>query len=129
MIYSSTHVEDGRDGAGLRYGFDTESSVIGRVGFRLKDSHGYGDGKQAKGLVTSYLKANLWGNLLGGDSVMEAGVTPVASDGKSLWADAGMGLSIQASENTEIFVDGDAEYGLDQDYKALTGKLGMRLNW
>jgi outer membrane autotransporter protein len=129
LIYSSPHVGNSTDSAGLAYSFDNNDSLIGRAGFRLKGTKDNGDGDNGRGLVTGYLKANMWATLMGGESSMMAGTTPVQIQGKSLWADAGLGFTVQGSKNLELFVDGGMEYGLNQRYSAFVGSAGIRFNW
>jgi len=129
LIYSSIHVGNTTDSSGLTYNFDNKDSLIGRAGFRLKSTKDNGDGDNGRGLVTGYIKTNLWGNLMGGDSSMMAGLTPINVQGKTIWADAGLGFTVQGGKNLELSVDGGMEFGLDQQYSAFTGNAGIRFNW
>lgn len=129
LIYSSTHVGNTTDSSGLTYSFDDKDSLIGRAGFRLKGTKDNGDGDNGRGLVTGYIKTNLWSNLMGGDSSMMAELTPINVQGKTIWADAGLGFTVQGGKNLELFVDGGMEFGLDQQYSAFTGNAGIRFNW
>ena len=125
LIYSSTQI----DSSDVAYSFDRQDSVIGRVGFRLKGTHDNGDGNNGRRFMTGYLKANLWSNFSGDDASSTVNSALVDVSGKSLWADAGLGLTMQASENSELFADADFEYGLDQAYSALTAKAGVKWAW
>lgn len=127
LIYVDRHLSSFTN-TNTAWQFSLDDSLIGRFGLRLKSSTdvaGNGPGR-----ATGYIKANLWDVLAGGRDSLTIGTLPVTLQGRSIWADAGLGFSIEALENVSIFADGDVQFDIGgSDYHAITGKVGARLNW
>ncbi|MVZ97689.1 autotransporter outer membrane beta-barrel domain-containing protein [Sphingorhabdus sp. IMCC26285] len=129
VIYGNNKFDGAIDSDEILNKVAIEDSIIGRVGFRLKTTK---DEKYSTegGLFSGYLKTNLWHNLLGADvSSTIAGQSIGKLEPKKTWVDIGFGTTLTVAKQTEIFVDADVEFGIDQKTTAGTGKVGLRFNW
>src|SRR5690606_35694503 len=94
LIYTDRGLDDAFDGA-TQWRFSLEDALVGRLGLRLKSTVALDASGERK--ATGYIKTNLWSVLLGGDDALDIGSLPVKLQGRSTWADAGIGFSIDAA--------------------------------
>ena len=98
--------------------------MTGRIGARLE-----GEFQTSAGLMQPYLKANLWHDFSGSDTV-SFGVNPFVTDFGGTALELGGGIVASVSDNVSLY--GTADYTFDVDgerYRALKGNVGLSVKW
>jgi outer membrane autotransporter protein len=123
VIYQHDSVDHANDGT-ANWTFSPDPSLFSRLGLRMKATAA---GDHA---VTGYVKANFWSRLTGDSDRIAIGATAIDLDGRETWADAGLGLTVDAANGLSIFADGDVAFDLSgDDFTSITGKTGFKLTW
>ena len=129
LIYASTDVDAFADSRAVSNRIESEDSLIGRAGLRLRRGWDLDQANEG-GALTLYAKANFWGRLSGGTSTLSVGQSlPALIQFRETWGDAGIGGSYALSRNAEVFTDLEVEYGIGQSGTALAGRGGVRLRF
>ena len=92
---------------------DSIHSLIGRVGFRAGK-----DFLDWEHPASFYLRADALHEFLGDQDIYaydDTGVMDVTYKNDDTWYSAGVGLSVQSSENTYFFIEGEQVFGADND--------------
>ena len=104
--------------------FDTDDAVMGRIGARLE-----GEFQTSVGLLQPYLKANLWYDFSGSDTV-SFGVNPFMTDFGGTALELGGGIVASVSENISLYATADYTFDVDgEKYRALEGNVGLSVKW
>lgn len=104
--------------------FDSDDSLVGRIGARLHASFQVGAIP-----VRPYLIVNLWENFSRADEIGFSDTDVIAAefDGTSL--EFGGGLVARMSPDVSVYATGGHTTALDQKGQTLQGNLGVRLAW
>ena len=105
--------------------FDSQAWNTGRLGARLKGRY------MAQGMpLEPYLRANVWRNFGGSDTVSFNHTDNVKTEHRSTTADLGLGLVAKVSKDVSVYVSADYSSNLDDnDLDGVVGNLGVRMNW
>ena len=104
--------------------FDTGDAVTGRLGARLEGAF-----ETSGGLMQPYLKANIWHDFSGTDTI-RFGVNPFETviDGTAL--ELGGGLLASINENVSLYATADYTFDVDgANYRAFEGNIGLSAKW
>ncbi|MEI4480644.1 MULTISPECIES: autotransporter family protein [unclassified Phyllobacterium] len=104
--------------------FDTEDAFTGRIGVRLQGKYA-----TATGTWQPYLKANLWREFSGSDSVY-FGSDGIDTDYESTSLELGGGVSYDFTKSVSGFATADYTFDVDGgDKKTVEGNIGLRVQW
>ena len=112
LQYSYVTGADYTTSYGTKVDLDSIHSLIGRVGFRA------GKDFNTETPVTLYARADVLHEFLGDQDIYaydNTGVMDVTYENDDTWYSAGVGLSVQSSENTYFFIEGEQVFGADND--------------
>ncbi|UGY08612.1 autotransporter family protein [Phyllobacterium pellucidum] len=123
LIWQHLSLDDQSD-AFSDVSFDTDDGYIGRVGFRLQGKY-----ETASGLFQPYLKANLWHNFSGTDSVL-FGPDAINTDLESTSLELGAGVTHDFTKNVSAFAVADYTFDVDGPHQEIVeGNIGLRVKW
>ena len=91
---------------------DSIHSLIGRAGFRA------GKDFNTETPITAYIRGDVLHEFLGDQDIRaydNTGVFDSTYENDDTWYSAGIGLSVQSSENTYFFIEGEQVFGADND--------------
>ncbi len=104
--------------------FDTDDGVTGRIGFRLE-----GEFQTSIGLVQPYLKANLWHDFSGSDTV-NFNINPFQVDFGGTSLELGGGLIASVRDNLSFYATADYTSDVDGETdRAFEGNVGLSFKW
>ena len=112
LQYSYVTGADYTTSYGTKVDLDSIHSLIGRIGFRA------GKDFATETPVTLYARADVLHEFLGDQDIYaydNTGVMDVTYENDDTWYSAGVGLSVQSSENTYFFIEGEQVFGADND--------------
>ncbi len=112
LQYSYVTGADYTTSQGSKVDLDSIHSLIGRVGFRA------GKDFNTETPITAYIRGDVLHEFLGDQDIYaydNTGVMDVTYENDDTWYSAGVGLSVQSSENTYFFIEGEQVFGADND--------------
>ncbi|WP_277296882.1 autotransporter outer membrane beta-barrel domain-containing protein, partial [Succinatimonas hippei] len=112
LQYSYVTSADYTTSYGTKVDLDSIHSLIGRIGFRA------GKDFATETPVTLYARADVLHEFLGDQDIYaydDTGVMDVTYENDDTWYSAGLGISVQSSENTYFFLEGEQVFGADND--------------
>ena len=112
LQYSYVTGADYTTSYGTKVDLDSIHSLIGRVGFRA------GKDFNTETPITAYIRGDVLHEFLGDQDIYaydNTGVMDVTYENDDTWYSAGVGLSVQSSENTYFFIEGEQVFGADND--------------
>ena len=112
LQYSYVTGADYTTSQGTKVDLDSIHSLIGRVGFRA------GKDFNTETPITAYIRGDVLHEFLGDQDIYaydNTGVMDVTYENDDTWYSAGVGLSVQSSENTYFFIEGEQVFGADND--------------
>ena len=112
LQYSYVTGADYTTSQGSKVELDSIHSLIGRVGFRA------GKDFNTETPITAYIRGDVLHEFLGDQDIYaydNTGVMDVTYENDDTWYSAGVGLSVQSSENTYFFIEGEQVFGADND--------------
>ena len=112
LQYSYVTGADYTTSQGSKVDLDSIHSLIGRVGFRA------GKDFNTETPITAYIRGDVLHEFLGDQDIYaydNTGVMDVTYENDDTWYSAGVGLSVQSSENTYFFIEGEQVFGSDND--------------
>lgn len=131
LVYQAIDLRSGSDGA-ARMRFEDADSLAGRIGVRFVNTWLTGYGSSAPGLITAWLRPNLWHEFLGDPRTLfssEDGFVPFRADLGGTWLELNAGITAQINQSTALYLNGSYYVSLDGDSTAYNAKLGLRINW
>ena len=112
LQYSYVTGADYTTSYGTKVDLDSIHSLIGRIGFRA------GKDFATETPITAYIRGDVLHEFLGDQDIYaydNTGVMDVTYENDDTWYSAGVGLSVQSSENTYFFIEGEQVFGADND--------------
>ncbi len=112
LQYSYVTGADYTTSQGTKVELESIHSLIGRVGFRA------GKDFNTDTPITAYIRGDVLHEFLGDQNIYASdptGVMDVTYENDDTWYSAGVGLSVQSSENTYFFIEGEQVFGADND--------------
>ena len=112
LQYSYVTGADYTTSYGTKVDLDSIHSLIGRVGFRA------GKDFNTETPITAYIRGDVLHEFLCDQDIYaydNTGVMDVTYENDDTWYSAGVGLSVQSSENTYFFIEGEQVFGSDND--------------
>ena len=97
---------------GSKVELDSIHSLIGRIGFRA------GKDFNTETPITAYIRGDVLHEFLGEQDILaydNTGVLNRTYHNDDTWYSAGLGISVQSSENTYFFLEGEQVFGADND--------------
>ena len=112
LQYSYVTGADYTTSQGSKVELDSIHSLIGRIGFRA------GKDFNTETPITAYIRGDVLHEFLGDQDIYaydNTGVMDVTYKNDDTWYSAGVGLSVQSSENTYFFIEGEQVFGANND--------------
>ena len=112
LQYSYVTGADYTTSYGTKVDLDSIHSLIGRIGFRA------GKDFNTDTPITAYIRGDVLHEFLGDQDIYaydNTGVMDVTYENDDTWYSAGLGISVQSSENTYFFLEGEQVFGADND--------------
>ena len=112
LQYSYVTGADYTTSYGTKVELDSIHSLIGRIGFRA------GKDFNTDTPITAYIRGDVLHEFLGDQDIYaydNTGVMDVTYENDDTWYSAGLGISVQSSENTYFFLEGEQVFGADND--------------
>ena len=112
LQYSYVTGADYTTSQGTKVELESIHSLIGRVGFRA------GKDFNTETPITAYIRGDVLHEFLGDQDIYASdptGVMDVTYENDDTWYSAGVGLSVQSSDNTYFFIEGEQVFGADND--------------
>ncbi|WP_303961310.1 autotransporter outer membrane beta-barrel domain-containing protein [Succinatimonas hippei] len=112
LQYSYVTGADYTTSYGTKVDLDSIHSLIGRIGFRA------GKDFKTDTPITAYIRGDVLHEFLGDQDIYaydNTGVMDVTYENDDTWYSAGLGISVQSSENTYFFLEGEQVFGADND--------------
>lgn len=121
LIWQSLSLDDQTD-AFSSVRFDSDDTVTGRLGFRLK-------GDLQNGALQPYLKANLW-HTFDSDQRIGFGGDPILTELGGTSLEIGGGVVVTLSEATSLYATADYTTNLGGERThVIEGNIGLKVKW
>ncbi|MBZ9654856.1 autotransporter family protein [Phyllobacterium lublinensis] len=123
LIWQHLSLDDQSD-AFSDIGFDSDEGFTGRLGFRLQGKY-----QTSSGLLQPYVKANLWHNFSGTDTVL-FGSNAISTELESTSLEFGGGVTHDFTQNVSAFLVADYAFDVDGgNLEVFEGNIGLRVKW
>lgn len=123
LVWQHLSLDDAKDRFSS-VSFDSDDDVTGRIGLRLQ-----GETVLNGTPLQPYLKANLWHNFGGTDTVDFEG-TDISTESRSTSFEFGGGVVAKVTDKVSVFATGDYTTNLGGDKRrVLEGNLGVSVKW
>ena len=130
LMYQGVSLDKASDSAAdVRFG--NANSVAGRVGARLARSWALDGGAQPR-LITAWLRGNVWHEFSADPRTevsSETGFVPFRSNLKGSWYELSAGANAQLTRTTTVYANLGYQKGFNRGIQAVSGTIGVRLNW
>lgn len=124
VIHQRVALDDQHDGI-AQVSFDSQPYNTGRLGVRIKGRH-----TLAGMPIEPYLRANVWRNAGGHDTVMFDHTERVRTAHQSTTGSLGGGMIMKIASETRLYWNADYNRDLDNhELNGISASLGVRLAW
>lgn len=124
LIYQRLALDPSQD-AVSHFDYGRSDALTGRFGARLVTSY-----RTSSALLQPYLKANIWHDFRGADSIAFAASDTITTQRRATAYEIGGGLTASISQTVAVFASASYTGGLDRNYReSIQGHLGVRLAW
>jgi len=133
LVYQTIDLETVRDvGATVR--FDDANGLAGRLGVRFANTWAVGGlfGLPEPALLTGWFRPSVWHEFLGDPETefsSETGFIGFPAELTGTWVELNTGVSTQIDGDTELYVNGSYQVGLEGEHDSWDGRIGLRVNW
>lgn len=124
LIWQRLSLDDTRD-AFSTIDFRTSNSLTGRLGLRLQGSF-----RGSSGQWQPYIKANLWREFSGTDSVIFGGTDGVSAQRGGTSFELGAGIIAAITQAFSVYASGSYTTNITQHHwRTIKGNVGLRYTW
>jgi outer membrane autotransporter protein len=117
VIVSKTKLDSQNDGIS-DVSYDADTNLTTRLGIRLRGDY------QVRGMpLQPYVRANVWHNSAGQNTVTFADATDIDTEQKSTTLDLSVGATLKVAEGVSLY--GEAGYDRNLDSNTFNGRRGM----
>ncbi|MEN3930045.1 autotransporter outer membrane beta-barrel domain-containing protein [Microvirga sp. W0021] len=133
LAYQNTSFDSFSDAYG-HFRISSSDSLRGRIGARLAKTFNTNDAANPR-LVTAWARANIWHEFMGDNKTTFTTLSSlngftVPSNLGGTWAEIGVGVTAQISDNISLFTTGSYSHSLDnKGRQTWDGRLGASVRW